>query len=71
MFQISKKILLQNLIFLGNNSAIIEYYLNVFTEFSKFNGKNNFIFIKRIAVLEPTISCVRDKDSTTVSQRHS
>ena len=25
---------------------------------------------KRIAVLEPTISCVRDIDSTTVPQRH-
>ena len=36
----------------------IEFSLNVFTEFS---DKNNIIF-KKIAGLEPTISCVRDRD---------
>ena len=30
----------------------------------------NSLKIKRIAVFEPIISCVRDRDNTTVPQRH-
>ena len=48
----------------------MEFSLNVFTEFAEFSDKNNIIF-KKIAVLEPTFSCVRDRDSTTAPQRHS
>ena len=39
----------------------IEFSLNVFTEYH---------FKKRITVLETTPSCVRDRDSTTVSLCH-
>ena len=45
----------------------VEFSLNVFTEFS---DKNNIIF-KKIVVLKPTITCVRDSDSTTGPQGHS
>ena len=53
-----------------SHSITIEFSLNVFTEFAEFSDKNNII-CKKIAVLEPTISCVRDIDSTTAPQRHS
>ena len=41
---------------------IMEFSLNIFTEFC---DKNNII-LKKSAVLEPTISCVSDRDSTTL-----
>ena len=44
---------------------LFELSLNVFAEFSDKN-----ISFKKIAVLEPTISCVRDRDFTTATQRH-
>ena len=47
----------------------IEFSLNVFTEFTEFRNKNNIIF-KKIAGFEPTISCMRDRDSTTQPQTH-
>ena len=46
---------------------IFEFSLNVFTEFAEFSDKNK-ILLKKIAGLEPTISCVRDSDSTTAPQ---
>ena len=44
---------------------IIEFFLNVFTEFSEFSDKKN---LKKIAGLKPTPSCVRDGDSTIQPQ---
>ena len=40
-----------------------------FTEFAEFIDKKN-LKIKRIAVFEPTISRVIDRDETTVTHRH-
>ena len=60
-----KRVLLKNNSVLETN----EFSLNVFTEFSKFSDKKKYF--KKIAGLELTISCVRDRDSTTAPQRHS
>ena len=46
----------------------MEFSLNVFTKFAEFGDKK--LKIKRIVVFEPTIYCVRDRDDTTVLQRH-
>ena len=46
----------------------MEFSRNVFTEFSELSDKK--IKNERIAISEPTISCVRDRDDTTVPQRH-
>ena len=50
-------------------SFAFEFSINVFTQFAEFIDKNNII-LKKSVVLEPTISCVRDRDSTIVPQRH-
>ena len=41
-----------------------------FTEFAEFSDKINNFF-QKIAVLEPTISCVRGRDSTTADREDS
>ena len=57
---------------LRNGKVPIEFSLNVFTKFTEFSDKNNIRFyFKKIAVLEPTFSCVRDRDSTTGPRGHS
>ena len=48
-----------------------QFSLNVFTKLSEFSDKNNNIKKKTTAALEITITCVRDRDSTTVPERHS
>ena len=50
-----------------NVIEIFEFSINVFIEFTKFSEKVFFITVKG---LEPTISCVRDHDTTTVPERH-
>ena len=53
----------------GNSHQMkaFQFSLNVFTEFAEYNSVTKIIFFfQKIAVLEPTISCVRDRDSTTV-----
>ena len=51
--------------------ATMEFSLNVFTEFIEFSGKNNII-LKRLLYSNSNLnSCVRNRDSTTVLQRHS
>ena len=47
----------------GQLSGSFKFSLNVFTEFS-----DKKYYFKKIPVLEPTISCVRNRDSTTVPQ---
>ena len=47
-------------------NSTMEFFLNVFTEFSKFNDK---IFVLTIKGLEPDTSCVRDQDATTLPAR--
>ena len=44
-------------------------FLNVFTEFSEFRDQKKY-FIKRIAVLKPAVSCIRNQHSTSVPQGH-
>ena len=47
---------------------LMEFYQNAFWEFAEFSDKK--IKTKReIVGLEPRISCVRDRDPTTVPQR--
>ena len=43
-----------------------EFYLNVFTEFSKFSDKN----VLSLKGLEPATSCVGDKNAITAPARH-
>ena len=45
----------------------MEFFLNVFTEFSEFREKIILITIKG---LEPATFCVRDQDATTAPVRH-
>ena len=47
---------------------LMELSLNAFTEFAEFSDKK-LKSKRKIAGLEPRISCVRDRDSTTVPQR--
>ena len=51
------------------NPDMIEFTLNIFTEFSEFNDKNIVITVKG---LKPSTCCVRDQDATctTVLARH-
>ena len=46
---------------------LVKFFLNAFTEFAEFSDKNNII-LKSIAVLEPTISCVRNQHSMSAPQ---
>ena len=50
-----------------NATETVEFFLNVFTEFSKFGDKK---FAIKVKGLEPATSCVRDQDATTVPARH-
>ena len=47
--------------------AVMEFFLNVFTEFSKFSDKKFTITVKGLV---PATSCIRDQDATTVPARH-
>ena len=51
----------------GQHCTLLEFCLNVFTEFDEFNDKIYYI-LKRL--FEPATSCVRDQDVTTVPVRH-
>ena len=51
-------------------TLILEFFLNVFTEFSEFRDKNIWHYSKRSRTCHPAISCVRDQDVTTVPARH-
>ena len=46
----------------------MKFSLNVFTEFAEYSDKKNLKSKRKIADLEPRISCVRDRDSTTQPQ---
>ena len=48
----------------GKMKLTMEFFLNVFTEFS---DKNIVIIVKG---LKPATSCLRDQDATTVPARH-
>ena len=49
---------------------ILEFFLNVFTEFSKFSDKNICHYSKRAQTCQLATSCVRDQDATTAPARH-
>ena len=49
------------------NFGIIEFPLNVFTEFSE---SNDNIFVITVKRLKSATSCVRDRDVTTSPARH-
>ena len=56
--------------FHGVESGPLEFFLNVFTEFSKFSEKNICHYSKRAQICDPVTSCVRDQDATTAPARH-
>ena len=47
----------------------MEFSLNVFTEFAEVSDKKKLKLKRKIAGLEPRISCVRDRDSITQQSR--
>ena len=51
----------------SEQSQLIEFTRNVFTEFS---DKNISLYSKKAQTCHPANSCVRDKDATTVPARH-
>ena len=51
------------------NLEILEFSLNIFTEFAEFSN-NKKLKIRCIAVFDPTVCCVTDKYDDTVPQRH-
>ena len=53
----------------GLMNRTFELSLTAFTEFGEFSDKKYYYF-KKIAGLETTIFCMRDRDSTTAPQRH-
>ena len=51
-------------------TLILEFFLNIFTEFSEFRDKNIWHYSKRSRTRHPATSCVRDQDATTAPARH-
>ena len=47
---------------------IVEFFLNVFSEFPEFSDKKNCHYSKRIQT--PATSCVRDQHATTAPAQH-
>ena len=58
------------MIFQIGDAITMEFFLNVFTEFSEFSDKNICHYSKRAQTCHPATSCVRDRDATTASARH-
>ena len=50
--------------------SLVEFSLNVFTEFVKFSDKNICHYSKGAQTCHPATSCVRDQDATTAPARH-
>ena len=50
--------------------TIIEFSLNVFTEFAEFSDKYICHYSKRIQTCHSATSRVRDQDATTAQARH-
>ena len=51
-------------------STIIQFSLDVFTEFDECSDKNSNHYIKRARTCHSAAPCVRDQDATTVPARH-
>ena len=53
-----------------NFGFLLDFFLNVFTEFAEFSDKNIYHYSKRAQTCHPATSCVRDHDVITVPARH-
>ena len=48
----------------------MEFFLNIFTQFSEFNDKKNCHYSKRTRTCHSATSCLRDQNATTAPGRH-
>ena len=53
-----------------NFVQLMEFSLNVFTEFVEYSDKNICLYSKRARTCHQTTSCVKDQDATSVSARY-
>ena len=53
---------------LSAGSETLEFSKKFFTEFNEFSDK--IFVIRRIIVFKPATSCVRNRDATTLPERH-